>query len=58
MSIQIPTTKKEVAEIKKQLRATKNIICLNPATHIKFVLVAQQILLAGGNIKAAIVKAY
>lgn len=35
MSIQIPITKQELRQLKKQLRRQREIVCLDTATYIK-----------------------
>lgn len=54
----IPTTSKEVGKIKRLLQKPGPIFCLDGQTYVKFLLVAQQVVLAGRDVKADIVRAW
>ena len=58
MSISIPTTAKEINKIKRQLRTAEVVMCLDAQSYVKVLLIAQQMVLAGKDIKAEIVKGF
>ena len=58
MSIQIPTTRKEVDAIRRRLRKAITFACLSREVYIKTLLVAQDMLMRGQEVKAEIVKGF
>lgn len=58
MSVQIPTTKKEVSKIQRQLKTAQSVVCLDSASYVKTLLVGREMLMAGKEVKAEIVKGY
>lgn len=58
MSIPVVASQAAYNEAIKQLRAQKEVICLNKSVHVFYLLVAREILLQGRDVKAKIVKGY
>lgn len=56
--VNIPTTRKEISKIKRQLRTAQVVMCMDQQSYVKTLLVAQQALMAGQVVKAEIVKGY
>lgn len=58
MSIPIGITKTEARKLRQELSKTQDFLCLDPQTHIKALLVGQQMLMAGKAVNAKIIKGY
>ncbi len=58
MSIPVPTSEQEYRKAKLLLRKEKEVICLDQASHVLYLLVARDMLLRGQNVNAQIVKGY
>lgn len=58
MAIPVTTTDKEYRKAKLLLRKEKEVVCLDQASHVLYLLVARDMLLRGQNVNAQIVKGY
>jgi hypothetical protein len=58
MSVPVLTTTKEYNKAKLALRKETEIVCLDKAAHVLYLLVARDMLLRGQEVKAQIVKGY
>ena len=57
-AIQILITPTDFKTVKRMLRKPQEVICADPATHLRTLLVVQQMLYDGDNVKATITKGY
>jgi hypothetical protein len=58
-AVQIPISESNIKNIKRALRKPNSrLICSNPQAYLQAMLVAQQMLYDGDNVKAKITKGY